>query len=101
MRAGYKVSVLVFVICLTFLDGYGQPGIYELQQASGQLRQSFFSAHDACLVLAGILGICGAVSVYHNWQMGEHRITGKVAAWFFAAFFMVLLGPFLQVLFGI
>ncbi|WP_316819101.1 DUF4134 family protein [Pedobacter nyackensis] len=78
-----------------------QPGIAEMNQATGQLRQSFFSASSATLVLAAIFGIAGAVAVYHNWQMGKERITAEVAAWFFAAFFMILLGPFLQSLFGI
>lgn len=46
-------------------------------------------------------GIIGAVNVYYNWQMGKDKITVKVAAWVFAAIFMILMGPFLQVLFGI
>ena len=72
-----------------------------MQQATGDLKRSFFSARDATQVLAAIFGVCGAVKVYYNWQMGKNRITGEVAAWFFAALFMVLLGPFVQTLFGL
>lgn len=94
--------ILLFVfINLITIPVYAQPGIAEMQQATGQLRGSFFSARDATMVLAGILGICGATNIYYNWQMGKDKITGKVAAWFFAAFFMILMGPFLQALFGI
>ncbi|WP_214070051.1 DUF4134 family protein [Mucilaginibacter sp. dw_454] len=78
-----------------------QPGIDEMQQAKQDLSQSFFSARDASLILAAILGIIGAVRIYHNWQMGKERITGDVAAWFFSALFMVLLGAFCHALFGI
>lgn len=91
-----------FVLTLFFCANVqAQPGIAEMQQATGQLRGSFFSARDATMVLAGLLGICGAVNIYYNMQMGKEKFTGKIAAWFFAAFFMILMGPFLQALFGI
>lgn len=93
--------VLILCFCLVCGGGMAQPGIAEMQQATGQLRGNFFSARDAALVLAGLFGIAGATRIYHNWQMGKERITTDVAAWFFAAFFMILLGPFLQALFGI
>ena len=72
-----------------------------MQQAQQQLTSSFFSAMDFALVLAGIFGIVGALRIYHNWQMGHPRIDQQVAAWFFAALFMVLAGAFLQAVFGI
>jgi hypothetical protein len=78
-----------------------QPGIDEMQQAQQSLDQSFFSATDCALVLAGLFGIIGALRIYHNWQMGRERITVDVAAWFFSALFMVLAGAFLKALFGL
>lgn len=72
-----------------------------MQQAQQNLSSSFFSAMDFALVLAGVLGIIGAVRIYHNWQMGRPRITEEVAAWFFAALFMALAGAFLRAVFGI
>lgn len=91
------------MLCFSFVVGtcLAQPGIAEMNQATGSLRQSFFSARDASLVLAGIFGITAAVKIYYNWQMGKDRITPEVAGWFFAALFMILTGPFLQQLFGI
>lgn len=77
------------------------PGIDELQQAHQELSSSFFSARDVSLVLAAILGIIGAVRIYHNWQMGKPHITTEVSAWFFSALFMVLLGAFCQAVFGL
>lgn len=56
---------------------------------------------DCSLVLAAVFGIIGAVRIYHNWQMGHPRIDEQVAAWFFAAFFMVLAGAFLRGVFGL
>jgi len=78
-----------------------QPGISEMQQAQQNLRSTFFSAMDFALVLATILGIIGALRIYHNWQMGQQRIDEQVAAWFFASFFMVLAGAFLRGVFGL
>jgi hypothetical protein len=78
-----------------------QPGITEMQQARDDISRSFFSAVDASLVLSAIFGILGAVRIYHNWQMGKERITSDVAAWFFASLFTVLMGAFLQAIFGI
>ncbi|MBT2560120.1 DUF4134 domain-containing protein [Pedobacter sp. ISL-68] len=78
-----------------------QPGLNEMQQARQELTGSFFSSIDASLVLAVIFGLIGALKIYHNWQMGKERITGDVAAWFFASLFMVLAGPFVRAIFGI
>ena len=78
-----------------------QPGISEMQQAQSALSDDFFSAFDCSLVIATILGLTGAIKIYHNWQMGKDRIDSDVAAWFFAALFMVLSGAFLRALFGI
>jgi hypothetical protein len=99
MKAGF---LLLTAFVLFILPAFAQPGISELSQATADLKHSFFSARDATLVLATLFGIVGAVKVYYNWQMGKDRhITAEVAAWFFASFFMILLGPFLQALFGI
>jgi len=93
--------LLTLCICLLGLAALAQPGISEMQQAQQDLSATFFSAFDCSLVIAGLLGINGAVKIYHNWQMGKERIDSDVAAWFFAAIFMVLAGAFLRALFGI
>lgn len=91
-----------WLFCLLWpVSAMAQPGIDELQQARSDLSSSFFSARDCSLILAAILGIVGAVRIYHNWQMGRERITTEVAAWFFSALFMVLMGAFCQAIFGI
>lgn len=87
--------------CLLTVTALAQPGIAEMQQAKQDLASSFFSAFDLAMTLALILGTLGALRIYHNWQMGERRIDAVVAAWFFAAIFMLLSGPFLRALFGI
>ena len=95
-----KRLLILLSLSLT-VPAFAQPGIDEMHQASQQLTSSFFSAFDCSLVLAAILGITGAVRIYHNWQMGKQEITADVAAWFYAAIFMVLAGAFLRALFGI
>lgn len=99
----YFIVLIITCLYIVLANGncYAQPGIAEMNQASGNLRQSFFSARDASLVLSGIFGITGAAKTYYNWQMGKERITPEVAGWFFASLFMILAGPFLQALLGI
>ena len=92
---------LILCICFSPVLALAQPGINEMQQATQDLSGSFFSAFDCSLVLAGIIGIIGAVRIYHNWQMGREHIHIQIAAWFFAAMFMVLAGAFLRGMFGI
>jgi hypothetical protein len=87
--------------CLLTVVVLAQPGIAEMQKAQQDLSSDFFSAFDCSLVIATLLGLNGAVKIYHNWQMGKDRIDSDVAAWFFAALFMVLAGAFLKALFGI
>jgi hypothetical protein len=94
-------TALTFGGCLLALAAAAQPGIAEMQQAKNDLAADFFSVFDLSLVIATLLGLNGAVKIYHNWQMGKERIDSDVAAWFFAAFFMVLAGAFLRALFGI
>lgn len=96
-----KRYAVLTVICLLSFRLQAQPGIAEMQQARQQLSSSFFSAFDLALVLATLLGSFGALRIYHNWQMGRPRMDAEVAAWFFAAIFVVLSGTFLQALFGI
>lgn len=93
--------LIIFCVCLSALGAFAQPGIPEMQQATQDLTSSFFSAFDCSMVLAALFGLTSAVKIYHNWQMGQREITSDVAAWFFAALFMVLAGVFLRALFGI
>lgn len=92
---------LLIMLLLAFTTAGAQPGIDEMQQARQDLSGSFFSALDCALVLTALLGITGAVKIYHNWQAGKHHIDSDVAAWFYAALFMVLTGAFLRAIFGI
>jgi hypothetical protein len=100
---GYRFLVYGLLLPLITLSFHcqGQPGIAEMRQANAAFRTSFFSAFDVSLVLATLLGICGAVRIYHNLQMGKNQFTAEVAAWFLAALFVILMGPFLRGLFGI
>ncbi|EHQ26462.1 DUF4134 family protein [Mucilaginibacter paludis] len=96
-----KRLTLLLLVLLYGIVAHAQPGIDEMQQARQDLSNSFFSALDCALVIAGIFGITGAIKIYHNWQAGKPRIDSDVAAWFYAALFMVLMGTFLRAIFGI
>lgn len=93
--------VLTLACCLLTISVFAQPGIDEMQQARQDLSADFLAAFDFSLVVAALLGITGAVKIYHNWQMGKERIDADVAAWFFAALFMVMAGSVLKAVFGI
>ena len=94
----YFPAVLLLLVAAAV---QAQPGLDEMQQAQQSLQQDFFSATDLSLVIAAIFGIFGADRIYHYWQMCLPRIDQAVAAWFFAALFMVLAGAFLRAVFGI
>jgi hypothetical protein len=97
-----KYLAMTLVLCLAPVAAvFAQPGLDEMGQARQDLKASFLSAMDFGWIMAALLGITGAVKIYHNWQMGEREITGRVAAWFFAALFMLLAGPFLRALLAI
>ncbi|SDF27171.1 protein of unknown function [Mucilaginibacter pineti] len=101
MKKILSAASALVALCLTAYGSFAQPGIDEMNQARQQLSSSFFSALDCALVMAALFGITGAVKIYHNWQMGKPRIDSDIAAWFYAAFFMVLAGMFLRAIFGI
>ena len=101
MKKTCLAAPLITALCLMAYPSFAQPGIDEMNQARQDLSSSFFSALDCALVVAALFGITGAVKIYHNWQMGKPRIDSDIAAWFYAAFFMVLAGVFLRAVFGI
>ncbi|WP_091157263.1 DUF4134 family protein [Mucilaginibacter pineti] len=98
-----KKALFFLGLCLAFspLLCLAQPGLSEMQSVKDDLTSSFFGAVDCSLILSAIFGLLGAVRIYHNWQMGKERITADVAAWFYAALFVILMGAFLQAIFGI
>ncbi len=77
-----------------------QAGMAELQQAEGFLQGSFFSFRDLSFVLAGLIAIAGAVSVYHKWQMGRD-VSVDVPAWFFSSLFVLVMGLLVAGFFGL
>ena len=97
----YSLFLGILFLLITCLPVVAQPGITEMQQARQELVSTYFSAFDCALVLATLLGLCGAVSVYKNWQDGKHHIDVAVSGWFYAALFVLLSGVFLRALFGI
>lgn len=95
-------AVIIIVALLTFGPRVrGQPGIAEMRKVRDDISRSFFSALDACLVLAAVLALVGALRIYHNLQMGRERFTAEVTAWFLSAIFMLLTGAFLKALYGL
>ncbi|WP_316799673.1 DUF4134 family protein [Pedobacter frigidisoli] len=77
-----------------------QDGMAELQQAESFLHGSFFSFRDLSFVLAGLIAIAGAVSVFHKWQMGRD-VSVDVPAWFFSSLFVLVMGLLVAGFFGL
>jgi len=93
------VLLLLASIGLPLFVG-AQPGLPEMEQASSFIRSSFFSMRDLSYVLAAMIAIIGAVTIYHKWQMGKD-VSMDIPAWFFSSIFVLLTGAFLSQLFGI
>jgi len=85
---------------LLILQAGAGDGMAELQQAESFLHGSFFSFRDLSFVLAGLIAIAGAVSVYHKWQMGRD-VSMEVPAWFFSSLFVLVLGLMVAGFFGL
>ena len=98
----YSFWILAFLLS-AWLPASAQDGIAEMNQVTRDLKRSFFGVMDASLMLAAILGICGALRIYHNWQLGKHHfhVDYEIVAWFSAALFLVLMGASLQKLYGL
>lgn len=98
----YNLWILLILIAFSH-QVLAQPGLPEMKKVTQDLNKSFFSAMDASLVLSAIFGLCGAMRIYHNWQLGKHHfhVDYEIVAWFSAALFMVLMGAFLRALFGL
>ena len=85
---------------LMILQAGAGNGMAELQQAESFLHGSFFSFRNLSFVLAGLISIAGAVSVYHKWQMGRD-VSMDVPAWFFSSLFVLVLGLMVAGFFGL
>lgn len=96
-----KFSVLLLLpLVILPLVGSAQAGLAEMEQARSFVRSSFFSMRDLSYVLAALIAVIGALTIYHKWQMGK-EVNMDITAWFFSSIFILLIGAFLSQLFGI
>lgn len=92
--------LLLLPLVILPLVGAAQPGLAEMEQASSFVKSSFFSMRDLSYVLAALIAVIGAVTIYHKWQMGK-EVDMDITAWFFSSIFILLVGAFLSQIFGI
>lgn len=95
----YRFFVFAGLCMLTF-NAYSQPGVDELGEVGTELSTWWVAMIDFSFVLAGLIGICGAITIFYNWQMGKPNTTAHISAWFFSALFLLLSGVFMRALVG-
>lgn len=95
----------VFFFALpAFCSGQDPPGISEMNQATSEFHNWYFSMSDFVLVLGTISGILGGLRIYANWNTGHHHhhpIDSQVIGWFLSCLFLTLVGSFLKALYGV
>lgn len=93
-------------LCLAFLMGlslttHAQSGNSGIDAATSQVKSYFSSGTDLMYAVGAVIGLVGAVKVFHKWNSGDHD-TGKVAAaWFGSCVFLVVVATVLKSFFGV
>ena len=78
-----------------------QSGNSGIDAATSQVKGYFSSGTDLMYAIGAVVGLVGAVKVFHKWNSGDHD-TGKVAAaWFGSCVFLVVVATVLKSFFGV
>lgn len=81
---------------------FGQvPGIDEMNEATGMVKDDFHSLVPLVMTIGAITGLIGGIRVYSNWNSGKHHITPEVVGWFGACIFIQLVAALMSGLFGV
>lgn len=94
------------VLCLGLLlsatlSAQAQSGNSGIDAATSQVKSYFSSGTDLMYAIGAVVGLVGAVKVFHKWNSGDHD-TGKVAAaWFGSCVFLVVVATVLKSFFGV
>lgn len=91
---------LLIGLCAFTISANAQPGIGEMGAVEDELTTWWQAMVDFSFVLSGIIGLCGAITIFYNWQMGKPNTTAHISAWFFSALFLLLSGVFMRALVG-
>ncbi len=92
------LATLYFIVGINF-SLPAQPGLTEINQATTEIGFTANAMLNLSLVLGALFGIVGGLRVYHNWQMGKHRIDLQVIGWFSACLFLLVANIFIKALF--
>ena len=77
------------------------PGIDEINEATGMVKDDFHSLVPLVMTIGAIAGLIGGIRVYSNWNSGKHHITAEVIGWFGACIFIQLVAAVMSGLFGV
>lgn len=94
-------TVLALSLVACHLAANAQDGNAGIEAANQQVRSYFDSGTNLMYAVGALLGLIGAVKVYHKWNSGDQD-TGKVAAaWFGSCIFLVVVATVIRSFFGI
>lgn len=89
----------ISLVCRVIL--MAQDGNAGINEANTKVRSYFDSGTNLMYAVGAVLGLIGAVKVYHKWNSGDPD-TGKVAAaWFGSCVFLVVVATVIKSFFGV
>jgi len=89
---------LLFSLALRAQTADGNAGI---NQANTMVRSYFQTGTELMLAVGALLGLIGAIKVYHLWETSKEDATKAAAAWFGACIFLAVVSTVLKSFFGL
>jgi hypothetical protein len=94
-------TIATGVLLIRQISLMAQDGNAGINEANTKVRSYFDSGTNLMYAVGAVLGLIGAVKVYHKWNSGDPD-TGKVAAaWFGSCVFLVVVATVIKSFFGV
>ncbi len=96
-----QAIVITYALLLYSIAVKAQDANAGINEANTKVRSYFQSGSNLMYAVGAILGLIGAVKVYHKWNSGDHDTNKVAAAWFGSCVFLVVVATVIKSFFGI
>jgi hypothetical protein len=99
-----KKKLSVFLLSLVSISGFAQPGGIDegataLTGLTADLERYMDPITTVVYVVAGLIGLVGALRVYVAWQQGKDNVMASATGWFGACLFILIANTVLRAMF--
>lgn len=98
LRAGLLTCLLQAAYFAAKAQADGNAGITD---ATSLIKGYFTTGVDLMYAIGAIIGLIGAIKVYHKWSAGEPDTTKVASSWFGACIFLVVVATVLKSFFKV